>query len=127
MKHLVSALELTDTQIEWTRAEDYAAAHKDRFDVAVARALAPLNIAVELCLPFVKPGGVFLAMKSKEAETETCRAQQAVAKLGGSMGGILDVSPEDGSMVRKKVIVKKISATPPGFPRRTGLAQKHPL
>ncbi len=127
LEHLVSALELTDTKAVWSRAEDYALQKKDSFDVAVARALAPLNIAAELSLPFVKPGGVFLAMKSKEAENEADTAQYAIKKLGGRIENILDVSPNDGSMVRKIVIIQKISVTPAGFPRKAGTAGKQPL
>ena len=65
------------------RAEDYAAKAREQYDIATSRAVARLNILAELCLPFVKPGGYFLAMKAAAAAEELEEAKRGIARLGG--------------------------------------------
>ena len=125
LAHMVNVLSLKDVEIEWARAEDLAKSRKDCFDVAVARAFAPLNVSAELCLPFVKNGGKFLAMKSKNVEIEIAEAASAIEKLGGELEQIIDVSFSGNE--RKIVVIKKIMPTPYGFPRKPGNAKKRPL
>lgn len=109
------------------RAEEQALLEgwRDSFDAAVSRAVARLNVLCELCLPFVKPGGVFLAMKAAGADDELAEAESAVVRLGGRLERVFDYSA--GGVGRSIVVINKISATPAGYPRRYAKIQKNPL
>jgi 16S rRNA (guanine527-N7)-methyltransferase len=105
---------------EWTppnarvvqgRAEEQGA---DAFGVAVAKALAPPPVAAEWCLPLVRPGGVAVLWVGPSADP--ARVARASAQLGG------ELAVADGFFV-----LRKVAPTPPGFPRRTGVARKRPL
>lgn len=115
------------------RAEDGGRdpAMRGKFDVATARAVAALPILSELCLPYVKVGGLFLAMKSREAEEELVAASRAIRTLGGG-----DVSLETRSLTslaepepltRTIVSVRKLSPTPAQYPRDYGAMKKKGL
>lgn len=130
LEHIISLLGLKDIRSVWARAEDHARERTDSFDVALCRALAPLNTAAELCLPFVRVGGRFLAMKGKEADKEILSGSDAIKKLGGSIEEVVDTPIIDAKgdvLSRKIVVIAKISKTPPGYPRKAGLAKKRPL
>jgi len=108
------------------RAED---AGKDKvlretFDFATARAVAPLNVLAEYCLPFVKVGGYFVAMKGSEDETEG--AKNAVSQLGGAFEDTVSYKLPNGDG-RTIVIIKKISQTPTQFPRKPKKIASAPL
>ncbi len=109
------------------RAEELSLekSRRDGYDAAVSRAVAQLNVLCELCLPFVKVGGVFLAMKSAESEDEINAAKGAIKKLGGQIERVAEY--ELGGVVRKVVVVRKHEPTPPGYPRRFAKIQKQPL
>lgn len=113
------------------RAEE-AARQKDlreAFDIAVSRAVAPLNVLCELCLPFVKKGGFFLAMKSdnEAAAAEVEQAQSAIGKLGGLLRR-RDVYTLSGTDVAHQVLViEKVRPTPPAYPRRYAKIEGEPL
>lgn len=109
------------------RAEELSLekSRRDSYDAAVSRAVAQLNVLCELCLPFVKVGGVFLAMKSEECDEEINAAKSAVKKLGGQIERVAEY--ELGGVARKIVIVRKKEPTPPGYPRRFAKIQKSPL
>ena len=115
-------LNLENTDILTVRAEEYARTEKrESFDVAVSRAVANLATLSELCLPFVKIGGVFAAYKSKEAENEIKDAEVAIKTLGGEVETVF------GDEERNLVIIRKIAATPEKYPRRNGVPAKKPL
>lgn len=101
-------------------------AFREAFDLATARAVARLPVLCEYLLPFVRPGGLFIAMKGPGAETEVADAASAAARLGG---GPLDCRPDrlpDGDE-RNFVLCKKISQTPTKYPRNAGKITKQPL
>ena len=100
------------------RAEDIAAKHSERetYDFAVSRAVANLATLSEYCLPFVKTGGSFIAMKSEKADEEIAGAKTAIKTLGGEIKETIDINLTDGA-VRKLIVVKKITRTPPKYPR----------
>ena len=125
LKHVTQVLELKNVAIVWTRAEEYAQYKIDSFDLAVARAVAKTNVLTELCLPFVKIGGLFIAYKEDLVEEEVNRAGYAIKILGGKLEDIKKVKV--GDMIRSLVMIKKVAPTPAQFPRRPGLANKNPL
>ena len=100
--------------------------HREKYDYATARAVAHLRELAEYCLPFVKLGGSFLAMKSGDIDTELAEAQNAIAIMGGRVEDVRRFSLPDGS-ARSVVIIKKVSPTPAGYPRPSAKIAKKPL
>lgn len=98
---------------------------REKYDVAVSRAVANLPVLCEYCLPFVKKGGVFLALKGRDAENEAENAEKAVKILGGKIEKIHEVFWYD--MEHRVVIIRKISNTPMKYPRNAGKPSKEPL
>ena len=114
------------------RAEDAARepSLRERFDCATARAVAALPVLSELCLPFVKQGGVFAAMKGKSAREEVAAASHALAVLGGKKEIFDDtplISPDGESFARATVLIRKEKRTPEGYPRPYAKICKRPL
>lgn len=105
------------------RAEEYG--HRELFDVATSRAVARLNILCELCLPFVKTGGCFVAMKAAAAEEELQEAAQAIRLLGGRVDKIAPYEI-DGAQ-RFAIVIRKVKPTPPQYPRRFAKIKQAPL
>lgn len=110
------------------RAEDGGRDKKlrEQFDFVTARAVARLNVLAEFCLPLVKVGGRFIAMKGEAAE-EIREAEQAIALLGGRIAGIKDIKLPNLADRRTLVIIEKIKTTPNKYPRKAGMAAKEPL
>jgi len=108
------------------RSEDFAHEEKarERFGLVVARAVANLPALCEYCLPFVKVGGVFLAMKGDNAETET--AGNAIALLGGEVEQVKKYSLPSGDG-RSLVVIRKVKQTPTKYPRKRVNIVKNPL
>ena len=105
------------------RAEEYP--HREEFDIATSRAVARLNILCELCLPFVKVGGYFVAMKAAAADEELQEAKRAISLLGGRLERIAEYEI-DGAM-RKVLLIRKVKPTPPQYPRRFSKIKQSPL
>jgi len=119
-------LGLHDVEVVARRAEEAGRdpLYREAFDVAVARALAPMQVLAELCLPFVKVGGRLLAQKTANEDME--RAGRAITVLGG----VLDRTAAAPSAARGAgtvVIVDKARPTPPAYPRRPGVPARRPL
>ena len=105
------------------RAEEYHG--REKFDIAVSRAVARLNILCELCMPFVKPGGLFIAMKASAAQEELQEAEHAVSVLGGKTEKVYDY--EIDGAPRCAILIRKVRATPPAYPRRFAKIKQSPL
>ena len=120
-------LGLTNAQCVHGRAEEFAQAHRESYDFAVSRAVAALPVLCELCLPLVKVGGSFLAMKSSHTEDEINQAKPAIAKLGGRIAKVADYTIPTTDIVHRVVVIEKISPTPKKFPRRFAQIKKAPL
>lgn len=105
------------------RAEEYPA--REQFDLATSRAVARLNILAELCLPFVKVGGYFLAMKGAAAQEELEEAKRAVAILGGKVEKT--VSYEIDGALHRVILIRKVKPTPGQYPRRYAKIKQQPL
>ena len=101
--------------------------YRDSFDFAVSRAVASLELLSELCLPYVKVGGKFLAMKSVDSGDEVDKAARAIAKLGGRLLPRVDYEIPGTGVTHRVVVVEKVSPTPQGYPRRWARMQKSPL
>lgn len=100
---------------------------RERFDFAAARAVADLRLLCELCLPFVKVGGRFLAMKSVDSEGELDAARPAIQTLGGELAGTYDYAIPHTQVTHRVIVVEKVRPTPPAYPRRWTKLQKSPL
>jgi 16S rRNA (guanine527-N7)-methyltransferase len=109
------------------RAEEFAADHRERYDVAVSRAVAALNVLCELALPLVKVGGCFLAMKSVDSDPEIDAARGAVGQLGGRIRELRDYTVPGTDVRHRVVIVDKVRPTPAQFPRPFARIKKRPL
>lgn len=111
-----------------SRAEDGGRNNRlrEKFDVAVSRAVAPLNILAEYCIPYTKVGGKFLAMKGPNAEEEIMNAKAAIETLGGKIAEIKEYKLAD-DYSRTLIIIEKIKQTPPSFPRQNGKIAKKAL
>ena len=125
---VVDALELKGVNLIHTRAED--AGHdknlREKFDVAIARAVAPLNVLSEYCLPLVKKDGYFIAMKAK-LNDEVKEAKNAFCTLGADVFDIKNVEKLGDDIERNLVILKKYRQTSLIYPRKAGKPSKNPL
>lgn len=120
------ALGLSNARALQARAEEAGryADLRERFDFATARAVADLRVLAELCLPFVKVGGWFLAMKGTDCNQELEQAQPLIAALGGRLEGVEDYAIPHTEVTHRVVRIKKIAATPSQYPRRWAKIQK---
>ena len=119
-----AAAGLTDVTCLHARAEE-ASELRGQFDAAVSRAVARLYLLSELCLPFVKPGGYFLAMKAAAAAEELEEAKRGIARLGGRVEKT-ETYDIDGAP-RCVIVIRKERPTPPAYPRRYAKIKQSPL
>ena len=124
-------LGLENVTVTVARAEDAAreGALRESFDFATARAVAEMRILSELCLPFVRVGGKFIAMKGKNAENELRDAKRAIAMLGGRLSAVKAVSliGEGEELSHPLIFIDKASRTPAAYPRAYAQISKKPL
>jgi len=109
------------------RAEEFAAEHRESFDFAVSRAVAALPLLAELCLPLVREGGTFLAMKSVDSDEELEGAKHAIETLGGAAPVVRDYLIPNTEVRHRVVLIEKISPTPKKYPRMFAKIKKNPL
>ncbi|MBR3057697.1 MAG: 16S rRNA (guanine(527)-N(7))-methyltransferase RsmG [Clostridiales bacterium] len=121
-------LQLQDIHTIHARAEEGAKSklYREKFDISTARAVAALPTLCEYCLPYVKVGGIFLAMKG-HAEEETEAAQKAIVTLGGTLETVHNFTLPGTDMQRSIVVIRKIRPTPPKYPRGQGKPEKEPI
>ena len=124
---LNEALELTNCKAISARAEEYAAFHREEADVVTARAVARLNILAELCIPLVKVGGLFVAMKSVESEQEFLEAKGAIKTLGAEHLKTISVELPNQMGHREILVFKKVNKTPSKYPRQFSQIKNKPL
>ena len=127
LQEVCQELGLADVACVHARAEEFAAQHRESFEIVTSRAVANLRMLSELCLPLVKVGGVFLSMKSVDSDAELEESGKAIAMLGGRVSDRKDyVIP--GTDVRHRVIlIEKIRETPKKYPRAFAKIKKSPL
>ncbi|WP_312280591.1 16S rRNA (guanine(527)-N(7))-methyltransferase RsmG [Oscillibacter sp.] len=127
LQNVCTDLGLSDVECVHARAEEFAEKRRESFDTAVSRAVASLSVLSELCLPLVKTGGTFLAMKSVDSGDELSAAEHAISVLGGRLAGVRDYSIPGTDIVHRAVLVEKIKPTPKGYPRSFAKIKKDPL
>jgi len=124
LRNLLAKLEIEGVETLHLRVEEFD--RREAFDLVTARAVARMNVLAELCLPFVRVGGRFVAMKTDGCEAELAEAKDAIAILGGTVERI--VRYEVGSeRVHALVVVRKTANTPARYPRAYGQIKKKPL
>ena len=123
------ALKLSGVRTLHARAEEQALAKgfRDSFDFAAARAVADLRVLCELCLPYVKVGGKFLALKSTGSDEELAGADHAVRLLGGQVAAVEDYAIPGTGVTHRLIVIEKLAPTLRGYPRRWTKIQKQPL
>ena len=128
-QHIVDVLGLENVNIIHTRAEDLGqdVKHREKYDWAVARAVANLNVLSEYLLPLVEIGGNMLAQKGAGAPAEVHSSEVAMKLLGGKLKQLIPVNLPDVADERYLVVVEKVAATPAKYPRKAGVAAKMPL
>lgn len=127
LREVCDTLQLQGVICVHARAEEFAAAHRESYDFAVSRAVAALPVLCELCLPLVKVGGAFLAMKSSHSQEETDQAAKAIALLGGKLEAVTDYSIPTTDVTHRLLTIRKVSPTPKKYPRRFAQIKKQPL
>lgn len=127
LNELIAKLKLNNAKALHARAEEYAAFHREEADVVTARAVARLNILAELCIPLVKVGGLFVAMKSVESEQEFLEAKGAIKTLGAEHLKTISVELLNQMGHREILVFKKVNKTPSKYPRQFSQIKNKPL
>nr|WP_223830041.1 16S rRNA (guanine(527)-N(7))-methyltransferase RsmG [Paenibacillus arenilitoris] len=129
LSHLTEQLGLADVACLHGRAEDVARLpeHRDRYDLVTARAVARLNVLNEFCLPFVRKGGLFAAMKGSQSDEEVKEASFSLRELKGIIKSQHKLTLPNEQSERHIVLIEKTDATPRKYPRKAGTPLKQPL
>ncbi len=128
-RHVATTLGLEKVDVTQSRAEEVGQSpqYRERFDWAVGRAVANLPILAEYLLPLVRVGGAMLAQKGESGPAEAHASEKAVRLLGGRLRQLIKVDLPGVAEERYLVVIDKIAATPPNYPRRVGVPGKKPL
>jgi 16S rRNA (guanine527-N7)-methyltransferase len=129
LQHILEVLGICDVNVINERAEilGQAPEFRDKFDIVVARALAEIPVLVELCVPFLRLGGILIAPRRGDLSTEGAAALSAIQKLGGEVLEPRTVTLSGLDDGRGLFLVRKVSPTPEQYPRRPGIPAKRPL
>lgn len=129
LEHLVRVLELKEIEVVHGRAEEVgrSTAHRERYDWALARAVAEMPTLAEYLLPLVRVGGAALAQKGEDAAAEVHGADVSIARLGGRVRQLVPVELRGLAETRYLVVVDKVAATSEKYPRRSGVPRRRPL
>jgi len=129
LNEVIKSLNLKNIKAIHGRAEDFAqeVQYREKFDIAVSRAVANLTVLSEYCIPYVKLGGYFVAMKGPAVEEEIKLSKNAIRMLGGRIEHIEKVQIEGSDLNHNLVIISKIVVTNKKYPRKAGMVTKDPL
>lgn len=129
LQHVVDELGLSQVRLLHGRAEDLGRQEnlRDAFDLVTARAVARMVILNEFCLPFAKPGGLFVAMKGSNPEDEVKEAARSLSELNGKWVSTPAFSLPLENSERHLVLIQKTAPTPKKYPRKAGIPAKTPL
>ncbi len=128
-QHVISVLGLDKVDVVQGRVEELGQQpeHRECYDWGIARAVANLNVLCEYLLPLIKVNGAMLAQKGESGPAEAQAAEKAMKMLGGKLNQVIPVTLPGVADDRYLVIIDKIAATPPKFPRKPGMPLKQPL
>lgn len=126
LNDIIDKLELKKIEAIHTRAEEFAKENREKYDIAVSRAVANISTLVEYLIPFIKVGGIAICMKGPNFEEELKNAQKAIDILGGKIEKIENFYI-DKELERNIIIIRKIKETPKKYPRINGKALKEPI
>jgi 16S rRNA (guanine527-N7)-methyltransferase len=128
-QHIVQVLGLEQVEVIQARAEDLGqnSRYREKYDWAIARAVANLRVLSEYLIPLVRLGGGMLAQKGESGPAEAQSAEEAMKLLGGKFKQLIPVHLPSVAEDRYLVVVEKIAATPPKYPRKPGIPMKQPL
>ena len=129
LHHLQSRLKLEDVEIVVGRAEEVAhdTRYRERFNLVLSRAVAPLPTLAELTLPFCTISGSVVVHKKGDIEEEITQASRAIGTLGGKLREVKAIDLPEFPDQRRLVAIDKVSATPDKYPRRPGIPKKRPI
>lgn len=127
LKDTCEKLGFSDVACIHARAEEIPAGFRQGFDFALSRAVARLNLLCELCLPYVKKGGAFIAMKGSDLEEELAEARHCIHVLGGQVEKKIDYTIPGTDVTHCALIIRKVADTPAKYPRRWAQIKKNPL
>ncbi|MED3561123.1 16S rRNA (guanine(527)-N(7))-methyltransferase RsmG [Bacillus xiapuensis] len=129
LNHLANVLKLENVQFIHDRAETFGVNphYRESFDVVTARAVARMSVLSELCLPLVKVGGHFIAMKAAHAKEELEAGQKAITTLGGKLENVFTLTLPMEESERNILVIKKEKQTPKKYPRKPGTPGKMPI
>lgn len=129
LEDIIEKIELENVETLHGRAEETFKnkQYREKYDIAVSRAVAALNVLVELMLPAVKVGGTCICMKGNNAEEEIKEAKKAIKELGGDIIKIEKLMLPELNLERNIIIIKKVRQTPNKYPRKPGTPQKEPI
>lgn len=127
LKNSCERLGLDGVECIHARAEEIPQGYRESFDFALSRAVARLNLLCELCLPYVKVGGEFIAMKGSDLAQELSEAENSIRLLGGRLERKLDYTIPGTKVTHSALVIRKLSPTPGKYPRRWAQIKKSPL
>lgn len=129
LNEVIEKLDLKNIEVIHSRAEDKGVSgdFREKFDLALARAVANLPVLLEYCLPFVKTGGIFIAMKGSDIQEELDNSKKALEILGGEIKDVIKFNLPSTDIKRNIIIIKKFRHTPTKYPRKSGKPSKAPL
>lgn len=126
LKEVCAALNLNNVECIHSRAEEMSKTEmfREKFDAVVSRAVANMTVLCEYCIPYIRVGGEFIALKSEGCEDEISAAKPMIGTLGGKIENDMVVPLPQSDIVRRLVVIKKIKNTPDKFPRRADKIKK---
>lgn len=127
LKEVCDELSLQNVTCVHARAEEFAASHREQFDIVTSRAVANLPLLSELCLPLVKEGGYFLSMKATNSDEELRAALCAIQTLGGKVEKVSDYTIPGTDICHRLIYIKKVQKTAKKYPRTFAKIKKNPL
>lgn len=127
LQEVCDDLGFSDVACIHARAEEFAAQNRESFDIVTSRAVAALPVLCELCLPLVRPGGAFLAMKSADDGSELCSAEHAIIVLGGKIEAVQDYTIPGTEVTHRLITIRKQETSPKKYPRAFAKIKKAPL
>lgn len=129
LNEVINRLELEDIIAIHARAEEMSIkpVYREKYDIAISRAVASLNTLSEYCIPFVKLGGYFISMKGPDVEEELKSGNNAIKVLGGRIVDKKLICIPESDIMHSLIIIEKIKETPTKYPRGGGKPRKNPL